>query len=118
MIEKITNEKANEVLEEAVAYLSQNYSDPTINMDVLCEKLGVSVSYLSVLFKKIMKTTFNKYLINLRMEKAKELLMYGNDKIYEVANLVGYNDVYYFSYSFKKANGLTPKDYRHAKKIK
>lgn len=110
-----TKSKANEVLEEAVAFLSNNYFDPNINMDVLCEKLGVSVSYLSALFKKIMKTTFNKYLINLRMEKAKELLKYGNDKIYEIANQVGYNDVYYFSYSFKKATGVAPKDYRHDK---
>lgn len=110
-----TKSKANELLEEAVAYLSNNYNDPNINMDVLCEKLGVSVSYLSILFKKIMKTTFNKYLINLRMEAAKELLKFSNNKIYEIANQVGYNDVYYFSYSFKKATGLAPKDYRHDK---
>src|SRR5690554_638887 len=110
-----TKSKANDVLEEAVAYLSNNFNDPSISMDLLCEKLGVSVSYLSALFKKIMKTTFNKYLINLRMEKAKELLKYSNDKVYEIANQVGYNDVYYFSYSFKKATGLTTKDYRHVK---
>ena len=111
-----TKSKANDVLDEATAFLVQNYADPMMNMDMLCDHLGVSVSYLSTLFKKMLSTTFNKYLISLRIEKAKELLKYSNDKVYEIATQVGYNDVYYFSYSFKKATGLTPKDYRHAQK--
>jgi len=50
------------------------------------------------------------------MEKAKELLKFSDGKIYEIANLVGYNDIYYFSYSFKKYTGHSPKEYRYDQK--
>ncbi len=48
-----------------------------------------------------------------RIDKASELLMNTPLKIYEIAEKVGYNDVYYFSHSFKKQTGLTPKEFRH-----
>lgn len=107
---------ARQVLEEAVLYLNNNYANPLISMDFVCDELGISVSYLSTLFKKMLDTSFNKYLVKLRMEKAKELLIFSNSKIYEIATLVGYNDVYYFSYSFKKYTKMSPKDYRNDKK--
>ena len=50
------------------------------------------------------------------MEKAKELLKFSTVKIYEIATLVGYNDVYYFSYSFKKYTTFSPKEYRNDQK--
>lgn len=46
------------------------------------------------------------------MEKAKELLLNTPNKIIEIASFVGYNDPYYFSHSFKKHLGLSPKEYR------
>lgn len=107
---------ANQVLEEALLFLDTNYANPDITMDYVCDDLGISISYLSTLFKKILDTTFNKYLVKTRMEKAKELLKFSDDKIYEIANLVGYSDIYYFSYSFKKYTGLSPKEYRHDQK--
>ncbi len=116
MAHSFTYSRANEVLDEAIAFLKANYFDPTINMDMVCDKLGVSVSYVSTLFKKLQNTTFNRYLVKVRMDKAKELLRYSNLKVYEIANQVGYNDVYYFSYSFKRTTGMTPKDYRNEQK--
>jgi len=107
---------ANLLLEEALLYLNTNYTNPNISMEFVCDDLGISISYLSNLFKKIEDTTFNKYLVKTRMEKAMELLKFSDDKIYEVANQVGYNDIYYFSYSFKKYTGLSPKEYRHDQK--
>jgi len=107
---------ANLVLDEALLYLNANYANPDITMDYVCDVLGISISYLSNLFKKILDTTFNKYLVKTRMEKAKELLKFSDGKIYEIANLVGYNDIYYFSYSFKKYTGHSPKEYRYDQK--
>lgn len=104
------------VLDEAVAFLQSHYADPLVSMDMVCEELGISISYLSALFKKIMDTTFNKFLVKTRMEKAMELLKFSSGKIYEIATLVGYNDVYYFSYSFKKYTGQSPKEYRNDQK--
>jgi two-component system response regulator YesN len=85
-------------------------------MDVVCDALGISISYLSTLFKKMLDTSFNKYLVKIRIEKAQELLRFSPQKIYEIAQSVGYNDVYYFSYSFKKYTGVSPKEYRNDQK--
>lgn len=111
--QSITKTNAQSMLEQALLYLDQNYHDPTISMDRVCEDLGVSVSYISTLFRKLLDTTFNRYLVELRIAKAKELLKYTSDKVYEVALAVGYNDVYYFSHSFKKETGKTPKVFRN-----
>jgi two-component system response regulator YesN len=107
--------RAKDVMDEAISYLELNYADASLNLNDLCEKLGVSVSYLSVLFKKVMETSFSKYLVKLRMKKAQEQLRFTTLKIYEIANQVGYNDIYYFSYSFKKFTGQSPKEYRNDK---
>lgn len=109
----VIKSSAEAMLEQAVAYLDQNYHDSNISMEHVCDDLGISVSYISTLFRKLMNTTFNRYLVQIRMEKAKELLRMGTDKVYEIALAVGYNDVYYFSHSFKKETGQTPKEFRH-----
>jgi two-component system, response regulator YesN len=74
--------------------------------------LNISVSYLSMLLKKQKGVTFNKELIKYRMEKAKELLRFSQEKIVNIAKMVGYNEVYYFSHSFKKYEGVSPKEFR------
>jgi two-component system response regulator YesN len=81
-------------------------------MEAVCDELGLSVSYLSHLFKRYKETTFVKYLTSRRIEKAKELLAGTGDRIVEVANICGYRDVYYFSHSFKKYTGLPPRTFR------
>lgn len=114
---KSLQDRSNGIVEEAQSYLNLNYADPSVNLNDLCEKLGVSVSYLSTLFKKVLGTSFSKYLVKIRMEKAQEQLRFSSQKIYEIANNVGYNDIYYFSYSFKKFTGLSPKEYRNDKAV-
>jgi len=114
---EVYHDRSNDIMEETVLYINANYSDPSINLNDMCSKLGVSVSYLSTLFKKLLKTSFSKYLVKVRMEKAQELLQVSTMRIYEISNTVGYNDIYYFSYSFKKYTGLSPKEYRHDKKV-
>ena len=55
---------------------------------------------------------FTDYLTNFRMEKAKELLIHTNEKIYRVAELTGYQNSQYFVTAFKKKMGITPAEYR------
>jgi two-component system response regulator YesN len=114
---EIFHDRSDDIMEETVAFINANYQNPSINLNELCASLGVSVSYLSTLFKRLLKTSFSKYLVKVRMEKAQELLRFSTLKIYEISNTVGYNDIYYFSYSFKKYTGLSPKEYRHDKKV-
>jgi len=107
---KMTN--SQRLLDRAVSYIDQNYTNPDISMDGVCEYLGISISYLSLLFKKHKDTTFVKYLTGVRMEKARELLTLTDHRIIEIAEKCGYRDVYYFSHSFKKFMGVSPKRYR------
>lgn len=100
------------MLESAAAYMKSHYGDPELNLVRTCENVGISVSYLSLLLKKNTGRSFVKYLTEIRLEKAKEMLKYSGERIIAIAEKCGYSDVYYFSHSFKKYTGISPKKYR------
>jgi len=95
-----------------IDYIKQNYSNPDLTMEQVSQKMNVSISHLSMLFKRISGVTFSKYLITLRIDAAKELLDTTKLKIVDISVRVGYKDVYYFSHSFKKVTGVSPREYR------
>jgi Response regulator containing CheY-like receiver domain and AraC-type DNA-binding domain len=103
---------AQRLLDQAVSFIQQNYSDPDLTIDDVCDSLGISASYLSQLFKKHKESTFVKFLTAVRMEKAMDRLVSSGDRIVEIAAACGYQDVYYFSHTFKKQVGMPPKKYR------
>lgn len=103
---------ARRMLEQAEAYIQTHFDDPKLTMESVCEEMGISISYLSQLFKKHRETTFVKFLTSIRMEKAIDRLKNSGDRIVEIAAQCGYQDVYYFSHSFKKYTGVPPKKYR------
>lgn len=72
--------------------------------------------YLSRMFKKELNINFVDYLNELRIKKAKELLMDVKYKTYEVAEAVGISDAHYFSRLFKKYVGITPTEYKDGQK--
>ena len=83
-----------------------------ITIEEAAEKLNISASYLSRLFKQETGYTFVDYLTYYRIKRAVELLKDPSVKIYEVADLVGYTDARYFSQIFRKLTGVTPKEFR------
>ena len=105
--------KTERIIESAIKYLDDNFTNPSISLETVSEELNISVSYLSMLLSKLKGITFNKYLIKVRMEKAKELLKFTNEKVINIATQCGYNEVYYFSHSFKKFTGMSPKEFRN-----
>ncbi len=104
--------KQNHIIDQALLYINENYSNPSLSLSKLAKSLFISPSYLSNLFKRHYEMNFIDYVTLVRIEKAKELLMQNNLKAYEIAGMVGYKDPQYFSNSFKKHVGVTPSDFR------
>lgn len=96
----------------AVDYLNKNYTDPTCNIVELCNRLGVSRSFLYALFRKNTKISPQKYLMKLRMEAAKKELTHTTHNLKEIAKKVGYGDEFTFSKAFKRYSGISPNAFR------
>ena len=102
----------SDIVEDAVAYMQENFHNPELTMSALAEYLQVSSVTLSVEFKNEMDIKPSEYLANLRMEKAKELLRNTNMLVREISQAVGYEDDHVFMRRFKKHTGMTPGQYR------
>lgn len=81
----------------------------------LARALGYDYSYLSNLFSSVEGITIEKYIINQKIEKVKELLVYDELSLNEISYRLGYSSVQHLSGQFKKITGLTPS---HFKKLK
>jgi two-component system, response regulator YesN len=92
-------------------YIKNNIKEP-ISLQSVSKEFGVSQTYLSRLFRKYEEKSFNNYLTFVRMEQAREL-MDADKKVFikDVANMVGYNDQFYFSRIFRSYMGVCPTDY-------
>ncbi|MFD0618763.1 response regulator [Paenibacillus sp. GCM10027629] len=101
------------LVDEAKAYIKQHFAESDMSIQRICQHLHISAGYFSSIFKKEVKSTFVNYLLDLRMEAAKELLRTTDLKAFEIAERVGYSDPNYFSFCFRKKFGMSPKDYRN-----
>ncbi len=96
--------------EFVMKYIAEHYHDD-ISLEDLARVAHISVNYLSTLFKKEVGNSFKTYLVRFRIEKAVDILNEKDIPLYEVAEMVGYNDYTQFSKMFKKVTGLTPRDF-------
>jgi two-component system response regulator YesN len=100
------------IIDEIVNYVNFNYQyDISLNQ-LATHKYYMNPIYLSRLFKQVTGKNFSKYVIELRMKKAKELLETDNIKVSEIASYVGYNDLSNFIQTFKKYYNITPSQLR------
>lgn len=86
--------------------------------DILSSKLNHDYNYLSNLFSEVEGTTIEKYFIAQKIEKVKELLVYDELSLSEIAFRLNYSSVAYLSNQFKKVTGLTPSHFRQIKEVK
>ncbi len=100
-----------EIIGKILDYIARQYSRD-LSLDVLSEEFKLSGAYISRLIRKHTGKSFMDILTDIRMEKARELILKGDARIYEVAGSVGYHDLSYFSQVFKKKYGLSPKEYK------
>lgn len=105
------NSKPPEILDKAVHFIHQNYSEHITLEDVAYEA-GFSTYYFGKLFKKTFGVTFTDYLTAYRIARAKELLRDPQLTVKGITYQVGFMDPNYFTRVFKKAEGLTPTEYR------
>ena len=98
-------------VEKALSYMNAEYIND-ITVQQIAESLGLNRSYFSELFSRQMGVSPQKYLINLRLERAAELLTVYGESPATAGLSVGYPDIYHFSKIFKKHFGLSPRNYQ------
>lgn len=106
------NSSLRYLISEAKNIVRDRYGDAGLSLDTVCSGLGVSNSYFSSVFKKEAGIPFITYLTDYRMQQAVRLILETNEKSYEIAEHVGYEDANYFSYVFKRKYGMSPSKYR------
>lgn len=101
-----------DLLEKVKNYIETNYMND-ISLDNLAQYVSISSFYLSRIFSKAYSMNIKEYIIKIRMEKAKSMLIEGNKSVKQIAREVGYLDQNYFSKAFKKFTNISPKEYGH-----
>lgn len=105
------------VVEQIVNYFEDHYAEK-ISLDQIAENMYLSPFYISKIFKSETGDTPIRHLINIRLERARELLLAGfPGSISEVAEQVGYEDAYHFSKLFKKRYGIPPSQVQRGYKV-
>ena len=106
--EYLSSRKVN-LLKPALAYMEEHLFDPELRIDSLSQLCGVSNTYFRKLFTMYMGRTPKKFIIEKRLEKAKNIIDEGNYMhLYEVAEETGFSDPLYFSRIFKQHCGVPP----------
>lgn len=86
--------------------------------DHISKTIGKSYSYLSSLFSSVEGITLEKYIINQKIERVKELLVYNELTLSEISYKLGYSSVQYLSNQFKKVTGLNPSHFKKIQSLK
>lgn len=105
-------QKSSFLVKKVIEHMNKNLQCRDLSIRQLAEEVYLTPTYLSALFKKTTGITIGQYLTDIRMERAKELLASPQLKLYQVAELVGYEDANYFTKLFKKKTGMLPSEYR------
>ena len=106
-----TGEEGEQTIVGIVRYMQEHLKEE-ISLNVLADEFHLSAQYISQLFKNEIGVNFLAYLTNIRMEQAKKLLLSTDDTVAEIAEKSGYADYRVFTKAFKKAEGVTPSQYR------
>lgn len=104
-------ESANKIIEQIKGLIEENY-EQDLSLEGIAQKVYLTPSYLSYLFKKETGQSLIRYITQVRMDKAVELLRDTNIKIVDICQMLGYRSSNYFIQSFRQHYGVTPAKYR------
>lgn len=110
--EKKASSRYEDVVSEVIHYIEDNYAQEELSLNLLASHVNFSPNHLSMIFSQQTGQTLIRYLTDYRMNRAKELLRCSSKKSSVISMEVGYKDPHYFSYLFKKTQGMTPTQYR------
>ncbi|WP_391204360.1 response regulator transcription factor [Psychrobacillus sp. L4] len=112
LISKSSNSKDIGYKGQIQKEIDANIANFDFSLTYLAKQLSLSTSYLSSLFKNLYGTTFQDYMLTMKLNRAKILLLSTDMKIYEIATAVGFDDPNYFSASFKKRFDFSPNQFK------
>ena len=113
--ERIRGVQQHDIIEKSILYMNENL-EKTIDLNGLALLCGYSVSHYSTIFKRKTSRSPIEYFINLKIQRACQVLDFTDLNIKEIATQLAFDDQFYFSRIFKKIMGVSPKDYRKKKK--
>lgn len=100
----------SELLNEILLYINENiYS--SFNVEILCSTFAISRSSLQALFRNYLDIAPKEYISNLKLEKCRILLKESKYTVSEIASMLGFSSIHYFSRKFKQVYGITPTEY-------
>lgn len=109
------NTKSTNYIAKCKDYVNKNYRKK-IYAETIAEQIGISTSYLSHLFKSETGKSLQEYIIEVRIERAKNLLCYSEETLANIASYVNFPSQSYFGEKFKKYVHMTPTEYRRIHK--
>ncbi|KAI7249012.1 hypothetical protein KC345_g11787 [Hortaea werneckii] len=110
-IERHVSNQLAEVIHEVANYVSQ-HPGAAHRVEDLAARAGLSPRYFSIKFKEITGSSVQSYVIRTRIERAQHLLLYAGMNVTEVADALGYRDIFFFSRQFKQHTGKSPSEIR------
>lgn len=100
------------LVQRVTDYMQEHYREADLSIKTLADQVYLTPTYLSNLYKKHRGTTIGQYLVDIRIRHAVDLLGDPKWKLYQISEMVGYEDPKYFAKIFKKKMGITPSEYR------
>jgi AraC-like DNA-binding protein len=105
------NKLDEELLSKAIEFIESNISDPGLNAEMLSRSLGMSKRVLYAKLNNIAGQTVNEFIRTIRLKKSIQYLLEGKLNVSEISTAMGFNSPSYFSRSFTRHFGLSPKEY-------
>jgi AraC-like DNA-binding protein len=118
MLDRLSKEgSAGNIIAPAIRYIESNYQNPRLSNTELAEVCNISEVYFRKLFAEAYKTTPKQFILDIRINKAKQLLSEGIFKISAIAVQCGFTNQYHFCRIFKEKTGVTPSECIKRKRI-
>lgn len=104
--------KTKQLAATGLDYIMQNISNTDLSIESISNHLNITPEYFRKIFKNIYGISPKKYIINRRIEKAKELILSSEFKLNDIVNICGFSSFSYFSSEFKKNTSLSPSEFK------